>query len=87
MLFRSFFPNRELTDDMCQLVRYRLEHPEYLKDAAYGEMLLRLFETLRRELPMGYVLFHLPWVEEWYVANRQYRQAWQLMRDFPEYRH
>ena len=46
----------------------------------------RQFETLRRELPMGYVLFHLPWVEEWYVANRQYRQAWQLMRDFPEYR-
>lgn len=83
----AFFPNRELTDDMCQLVRYRLEHPEYLKDAAYGEMLLRIFETLRRELPMGYVLFHLPWVEEWYVANRQYRQAWQLMRDFPEYRH
>lgn len=82
----AFFPSREIADDMCQLVRYRLEHPEYLKDAAYGEMLLRLFETLRRELPMGYVLFHLPWVEEWYVANRQYRQAWQLMRDFPEYR-
>ena len=37
---------------------------------------------MRRELPKGYAGFHLPWVEEWYIANRQYKQAYELCKEF-----
>ena len=76
------YPEREWIDRMCQLVRYRLTHPGYLRDAAYGSMLTDCFTRMRRELPRGYAGFHLPWMEEWYTANRQYKQAYELYRDF-----
>ena len=78
------YPSREQADMMCGLVRYRLIHPGYLHDAAYGALLEECFARIRRELPNGYAAFHLPWLEEWYTANRQYKQAWELLRDFPE---
>lgn len=74
-----------LAQRLCGLVRYRLEHPAYLQDAAYGEELLACFRRLRGMQPQGYAAFHLPWAEEWYIANRQYKQAWALRRDFPAY--
>ena len=49
----------------------------------YGEMLLAVFAECRRSLPIGYASFHLPWVLEWYTASRQYRLAYELIRDFP----
>lgn len=67
-----------------ELVRYRVEHAEYLEDARYGEMLLAVFEGCRTELPSGYAVFHLPWVLEWYEHHRMYKQAYGLMKDFPE---
>ena len=69
---------------MLDLVRYRLEHPDYLKDACYGTMLLQCFQELKEKLPIGYAVFHMPWVMEWYKANRQYRQACALLENFPE---
>lgn len=81
-------PGRMARDDaglMCQVVRYRVEHPGYRQDPAYGALLLDCFAMLREKFPQGYAGFHLPWVEEWYIANRQYKQAWALLRDFPEY--
>ena len=70
---------------MCGLVRYRLEHPDYLKEVEYGAMLLPMYQEMQKELSNGYALFHQRWVEEWYVANRQYKQAYELKRknDFP----
>lgn len=79
---RTDMPSHEWTLRMCALVRYRLEHPAYLKDAAYGERLLDTFQRMREELPHGFVLFHLPWVEEWYTASRQYKQAYELRKQF-----
>ena len=35
------------------------------------------------ELPIGYAAFHLPRVLEWLTAGRQYKQAYELLRDFP----
>ena len=67
---------------MCDVVRYRLEHPSYLKDAAYGDMLLALYRDMQKERSHGYALFHQRWVEEWYVANRQYKQAYELRNKF-----
>lgn len=77
------FPPKDLTRSMCELIRYRLEHPGYLKDCAYGEMLVACFEWIRAKLPNGFVNFHLPWMLEWYTASRQYKQAYELIADFP----
>lgn len=79
-------PAHELAPRICGLVRYRLEHPDYLERPEYGAELMELFETMRRELPIGYAGFHLPRVLEWLRARRMYRQAYELLLDFPEYR-
>lgn len=68
---------------MCDLVRFRLEHPDYLSNPAYGEALLGCFRDCRTKLPIGYAAFHLPWVLQWYQANRKYKQAYELIREFP----
>ena len=50
-----------------------------------GTLLLDSFDRLRNELPLGYALFHLPWVLEWYKATRQYKKACELLEAyFPE---
>ena len=72
-----------LAGEMLSLVRRRLENPDYLHDADYGAALLDCFERCRRELPIGYAGFHLPWLLEWYTANRQYKLAYELMNEFP----
>lgn len=72
-----------LAEEMLSLVRRRLENPDYLRDADYGAALLYCFERCRRELPIGYAGFHLPWLLEWYTANRQYKLAYELMNEFP----
>ena len=63
--------DRTLALRLLRLVRYRLEHPDYLTRNEYGTLLLDSFDRLRNELPLGYALFHLPWVLEWYKATRQ----------------
>ena len=72
-----------LAGEMLSLVRRRLENPDYLRDADYGAASLSRFERRRRELPIGYAGFHLPWSLEWYTANRQYKLAYELMNEFP----
>ncbi len=76
------YPPPALAGAMLALVRFRLLHSDYLEQPAYGELLLGTFEELRRALPIGYATFHLPWVMEWYVARRQYKQAYQLACEF-----
>ena len=75
--------NFKLGRRMCRLVRYRLEHPDYLHHPEYGTQLLQVFQDCQTQLPMSFAAFHLPWVLEWYTANRQYRTAYELLRDFP----
>lgn len=72
-----------LKNEMCELVRYRLEHPDYLHDAIYGEILLNTYEQIEKELSSGFARFHLPWVTEWLTANRQYRKAFEIIGGFP----
>ena len=68
---------------LCGVVKMRLRNPDYLRDPAYGQALLAAFDRCRRELPIGYAAFHLPRVLEWLTAGRQYKQAYELLRDFP----
>lgn len=77
------FPPPAIAARMCRIVRMRLEDADYLKSDVYGQELLECFDECRRELPAGYAAFHMPWVLEWYSAHRQYKQAYELVRDFP----
>lgn len=77
------YPDRALCMGICGLVRRRLENPGYLREQDYGAALMDVFNRCRRELPIGYAAFHLPWVLEWLTAGRQYKQAYELLRDFP----
>ena len=77
------YPDRTLCMEICGLVRRRLENPGYLRDPDYGAALMDVFHRCRRELPIGYAGFHLPWVLEWLTAGRQYKLAYELVREFP----
>lgn len=77
------YPDRALCMQLCGVVKMRLRNPDYLRDPAYGQALLAAFDRCRRELPIGYSAFHLPRVLEWLTAGRQYKQAYELLRDFP----
>ena len=75
-----------LKNEMCALVRYRLEHPDYLHDPAYGEMILNTYERIEKELSSGFARFHLRWVTQWLTSNRQYRKAFEILQRFPQNR-
>lgn len=77
-------PEHSLTLQLLHLVRYRLEHPDYLSRDEYGLLLSGSFERIRKELPSGFAIFHLPWMLEWYKATRQYKKACELLEEFPE---
>lgn len=78
------YPPEALSQQICNIVAFRLDHPDYLQREEYGALLLACFRTMRRELPAGYASFHLPWVLEWYTANRRYKEAYELTREFSE---
>lgn len=42
-----------------------------------------LLDAFYEDNMMGFTRFHLPWVLAWYKANRQYRQAFRLLEEFP----
>ena len=77
------YVDADLARLMCRLVRMRLENPDYLQDPLYGERLMDCFARCRAELPIGYAVFHLPWVLEWLKASRQYKKAYELIESFP----
>ena len=76
-------PDDTLTRLMARVVRLRLQSPDPLHDPAYGDALMNCFTRCRAERPAGYAGFHLPWVLEWLETNRQYKQACELLKDFP----
>lgn len=80
----SEYPEAELSKLICAVVRYRLEHADHLEREEYGRLLLFCFERCRKELPMGYAYFHLPWVIEWFKAARQYKKVLELIVNFPD---
>lgn len=73
-------------EKMCLVVVLRLRHPDYLEREDYGKALCDCFETCKAHLPVGYSLFHLPWMLDWYEYHRQYKAAYELLQRFPQYR-
>ncbi len=69
--------------EMCRTVRLRLTTPSYLDSDAYGASLKKTFSLCRKHMPVGFCLFHLPWMVEWYEHHRQYKQVASLLVEFP----
>lgn len=65
---------------MCQLVRFRLDDPNYLKNQDYGDLLISCVQRLGALFHMNFVRAHAVYLEEWYVANRQYQKAYDVTR-------
>ena len=76
--------NQSLALQLLRVVRYRLDYPDYLSHEEYGSLLLECFDRMRKELPFGFAIFHLPWVLELYKANRQYKKVCELLEEFPK---
>ena len=68
--------------EMCDLVRYRIVHRDYLQDATYCNKLMTLFNAIETRRHHGYARFHLPWVLEYLKTNRKYKEAYELMLSF-----
>ncbi len=68
--------------EMLDVVRYRLEHEDYLRDRDYEELLHRCFAHIEAELPEGFAVFHVPYLEEVYQASRRYKDAYQLCKKY-----
>lgn len=71
---------------MCQTVRLRLTQHSYLDSQEYGDSLQRCFSLCSRNKPVGYCLFHIPWMVEWYEHHRQYKEVVSLLYKFPEFK-
>ena len=69
---------RELLD----LVRYRLEHPDYLGDGTYAGMMSCAFAHLQAHMGDGFVRFHVPYMLEVLEAERRYKDAYQLTKKY-----
>lgn len=71
---------REIFDQMCQVIRIRLEEPDYLRNPAYGNLLRTCIRNQEQYLSAGFAQFQSIWLEQWYAANRQYRQAYEISK-------
>ncbi len=73
--------------EMCRTVQIRLTDPNYLASQDYGASLMRTFDLCRKYRPVGFCLFHKPWMVEWYEHHRQYKQIVRLLSEFPDFSH
>ena len=78
-------PEEAVMGEMLDLVEYRLRHPDYLRDGTYPALMESVFSRLRRDMPSGFVRFHLPYMLEALEAERRYKDAYRLSLEFSYY--
>ena len=76
----SYQPDVE--EKMLELVEYRLRHPDYLRDEEYAREMSECFAFLRQSMPQGFARFHLPYMLELLEAERRYKDAYRLLKEF-----
>lgn len=76
----------EVWESISRIVQIRLADPDYLDSEEYGSALIGCFKRLRATKPVGYCLFHMPWMLEYLEHKRSYKQAYMLLLEFPGYR-
>lgn len=76
------FDRSPAVEKILDLVAYRLDHPDYVRRAVYADMAREVCALSERELGEGYARFHLPALLEALEAQRRYKEAYQLMKEF-----
>lgn len=71
---------RDTFEQICALVRIRLDDLGYLKNPEYGRILIDCIRSMKDRFPTGFTQLHAGWLVEWYEANRQYHKANELLR-------
>ena len=74
-----------MESEMCRVVYLRLTQPRYLDSEQYGNSLKKTFSLCRENAPVGFCLFHMPWMLEWYEHHRQYKLVASLLMEFPDF--
>lgn len=69
--------------EMFDVVKYRLEHKNYLQKAEYENMLRSCMAHMREQFPRGYEQFHVPYLIEVLEHQRKYKEICALMKEFP----
>lgn len=64
-----------------KLVQFRLEHPDYLQQPDYEQLLFRCKDSLKNA-PQGWLRFELPWVLELLAYKRRYKEIATLLQQF-----
>lgn len=72
----------EAVRGMLEAVSYRLRHPDCLRDGIYPALMEDLFRLLRERSLSGFARFHLPYMLEALEAERRYKDAYRLSREF-----
>ena len=67
---------------ILDLVAYRLDHPDYVRQESYAAMAREIYTQAEKELGEGYARFHLPFLLETLEAQRRYKEAYLLMKEF-----
>lgn len=69
---------KQLEVEMCRLVRYRLEHENYLKEEEYEKLLFPCFEKMKARLPVGlrYFMCRMYWSGIQTDANISRHMRW-----------
>ena len=75
----------QMESEMCHVVYLRLTQPRYLDSEQYGDSLKKTFSLCRENAPVGFCLFHMPWMLEWYEHHRQYKLVASLLKEFPTF--
>ncbi len=90
VLNRAFEIMKEKPDEtwekICRIVEIRLNNDNYLDCEEYGRVLVNCFKEMRAKMPVGFCIFHMPWMLEYLEHKRKYKQAYELLLAFPSYR-
>lgn len=71
-----------LFHQMFDIVEYRLNHQEYLKESAYEQLLNNCMKEMKRLLPKGFQEFHAVYVKELLECQRKYKEVCLLIKEF-----
>lgn len=76
-------PHSPLIAQCLKLVSCRLDHPDYLDQEEYGNILKACRQSALSEPVNGTATLITRWLLEWYQATRQYKKAFELLADEP----
>lgn len=74
--------HERLFHHMFDLVEYRLNHPDYIRDFTYEQLLRNCMEEMKELLPRGFEAFHSLYLKELLEFQRKYKELYQLTKEF-----